>query len=670
MFYAKTRRQFWHGSPVLFVGLACLIVSFSGWNLANVSENRAFEREFVNRADSQPFVLENGIAGYWEKLYAVRALFDSSNKGVSREEFESFSNSLLSDHPAILNISWAPRVKREDRAAYEFEAARDGLSDYHIRSVAPDGTLPVSQERDEYFPKFYSTEARTSPVYGLDLIAFGASARTVEHIRDKNLLSTSPPVMLHIGQGDRLGFWAGLPVYARGLPHETVEDRRRNLLGIIQCVFQIGVMVDSTFSMAKSPVRLYLFAPEAAPDDRPVYFRSRFTSDPINAMSQAELTRGLHKSFLVKFGDVQWTLVVIPESAGNIFSGHERSWIILICGLLLSAGMTSFIWIMRRNALGIVAANARFAQQNVRFDAALQNMAQGLMMFDPAGKLIISNLRMAELFHVPWEKWEAAALGATVPQLMQLTYNGTNVAREQHDQIVAELNRILANGKIGTIILDRTDGQTLAASCTPMTDGGFVITFEDITERRHDDILIAHMAHHDALTDLPNRAHFYEKMNELLIRAPKSGSFAVLSLDLDRFKRVNDTLGHPVGDRLLQAVATRLRGCVRDTDIIARLGGDEFAIAQAPLSKPADAVLLATRLIDAVSAPYQIDGHNIIVGTSVGIAMNDGSNSDQLMKNADQALYRAKADGGNVYRFFGAEMESRNRKPRALGIAS
>lgn len=672
MFKITNWRQFRHIAPVLVVALVGVVASVAGWYLAVGSENRAFEIEFNGRAKNQAIIFENGVGAYWDKLYAVRALFNSSAKPVTREEFESFSNSLLENHPAILNIGWIPLIKREAREAHELAAARDGIANYHIRVATPDGSLPVSPERDEYFPKFYSTEARTSRVYGLDLNDGGSRAQTVVRIRDGNLMSTSPPLMLHIGQGDRLGFWAGLPVYARGLPHETIEDRRDNLIGLIQGVFQIGVMIDTIFSDVKTPVRLFLFAPMATMDDRPVYFRSRLGGGSIEAKSQAQLIAGMHQSYPVKFGDVQWTLIATPETAGISPVNRQRSWIVLIYGLLLTGGMTSFIAAMRRSARELEMANSKFAQQNVRFDAALNNMAQGLMMYDPAGKLIISNRRMAELFGVPWEKWEKAALGTTVSQLMRLTYNGTNVAENHQAQIIADLDVILANRKTGTIIFERTDGRAYSASCTPMTDGGFVITFEDITERRYNEDQIKHMAHYDALTDLPNRGQFYERIDALLARAPPDARFALLSLDLDRFKRVNDTLGHPIGDRLLQAVAARLRSCVRETDIVARLGGDEFAVVQEPLSKPGDAALLATRLIDAVSAPYQIDGHEITVGTSVGVAFapSDGADPDQLMKKADLALYSAKANGGSRCCFFEPEMEARNRKKVTLDSAA
>ena len=178
------------------------------------------------------------------------------------------------------------------------------------------------------------------------------------------------------------------------------------------------------------------------------------------------------------------------------------------------------------------------------------------------------------------------------------------------------------------------------------------------------------MAHYDALTDLPNRVTFYERVETVLSQLRRSESIAVLSLDLDHFKNVNDTLGHPIGDLLLKAAADRMRSCVRSEDLVARLGGDEFAIVQVPSTQSSDVNALAARLIECVGAPYDLDGHQVIVGTSVGIAIapGDGDKPDQLMKNADLALYRAKADGGGVYRFFELEMDARMRARRALEL--
>jgi len=231
------------------------------------------------------------------------------------------------------------------------------------------------------------------------------------------------------------------------------------------------------------------------------------------------------------------------------------------------------------------------------------------------------------------------------------------------------LSRI-ARSSCSSYAFETEDGRTISIASRAMPDGGWVATHEDITERRRAEEEIAYLARHDALTDLANRRLFNEQLEEILTRHKGDDSVAVLCLDIDRFKSVNDTLGHPIGDMLLKAAAERLRNCVRESDLIARLGGDEFAIVQVGVSQPTEATALSTRIIDAISAPYELDGHQVVVGMSVGIAVapNDGSDAAQLLKNADMALYRAKADGRGVYRFFEAEMDARMQARRALEL--
>ena len=194
-----------------------------------------------------------------------------------------------------------------------------------------------------------------------------------------------------------------------------------------------------------------------------------------------------------------------------------------------------------------------------------------------------------------------------------------------------------------------------------------IATHEDITERRKAEAQIAYMAHHDALTDLPNRVRFREEMAKALGRVERGETLAVLCIDLDHFKTVNDTLGHPVGDALLQAASDRLRACVRPTDTVARLGGDEFAIVQVGSDQPVGSTALATRLVKEISQPFDVQGHQVVIGASVGIAIapNDGNNPDHLLKGADMALYRAKEDGRGTYRFFEPDMDAKMQARRA-----
>ncbi len=204
-----------------------------------------------------------------------------------------------------------------------------------------------------------------------------------------------------------------------------------------------------------------------------------------------------------------------------------------------------------------------------------------------------------------------------------------------------------------------------------MECGGWVTTHEDITEQRKAEAQIAYMAHHDALTGLPNRSMLRLRLDEALARAQQGEALAVLCLDLDRFKEVNDTLGHAVGDSLLKAVSERLKGCIRDTDTVCRASGDEFVIIQRPVSARAEAKALAKRIVDTLHEPFVLFGHQVMVGSSVGIAMapEDTTDPEQLLRNADLALYRAKNEQRGTYRFFEPDMNSRLVARRDLEMA-
>jgi len=198
---------------------------------------------------------------------------------------------------------------------------------------------------------------------------------------------------------------------------------------------------------------------------------------------------------------------------------------------------------------------------------------------------------------------------------------------------------------------------------------GYLVAVVDITERRKAEARIAHMAHHDGLTDLPNREYFQERLKQALDQAGGK-RVGVLYIDLDLFKNINDSFGHPVGDRLLKQVAERLTTAVRGANLAARLGGDEFAVILAADVSPNEASACATLLIDMLKAPYDLDGQEMVIGASIGIALSpgDGTTSEELMRNADMALYRAKSDGGGVHHFFEREMDLQAQKRRDMEL--
>ena len=304
-------------------------------------------------------------------------------------------------------------------------------------------------------------------------------------------------------------------------------------------------------------------------------------------------------------------------------------------------------------------------EANLQLDAALNNMVQGLAMFDREHRIVIANRRYAELYGLTPEQVKP---GTSIREIVESRIaNGELPDKKAEDVVAAMLARLEGNGECAyTARLD--GGRYISISAKPMADGCTVTTHHDITEQRSSEAKIVHMAMHDAVTGLPNRVLFNERIKQALAGARRGQAIAVHFLDLDNFKNVNDTLGHPAGDWLLKAATERLLGLVRETDTVARMGGDEFAILQAEVAQPADASTLARRVIETLGRPYEIDGQQVVVGASVGIALGpgDGDVPDQLIRNADLALYRAKADGKGTLSFFEQQMDAQIQERRAM----
>ena len=303
--------------------------------------------------------------------------------------------------------------------------------------------------------------------------------------------------------------------------------------------------------------------------------------------------------------------------------------------------------------------------RNFQFDTAINNMSQGLCFFDSDHRLIVCNDRFVEIYNIPADRVHP---GMKLTEIVDLRIEAGSFPAMTREEYIRWRNDVAVSNEAKDSIVELQDGRTIKIRHRPMPGGGWVATHEDITEQRQSEVKIEYMAHHDALTDLPNRVLLNDRLEYALGRVQHGEMVAVHHLDLDQFKAVNDTFGHPCGDKLLRTVAERLRGLVGEADTIARMGGDEFVIVQATIADPADATSLAQGVIDALSEPYDIDGQQAVIGVSIGISVGpgDGSNPDKLLRNADLALYRAKSDGRGTFRFFEPVMDLQMQTRRIM----
>ncbi|MBR1120718.1 EAL domain-containing protein [Bradyrhizobium lablabi] len=336
--------------------------------------------------------------------------------------------------------------------------------------------------------------------------------------------------------------------------------------------------------------------------------------------------------------------------------------LVVITGLFVTAIAFLLFLVVRKLSQQHRASQQRLTLEKLRLDTAVNNMTQGLLLFDSSQRLVICNHRYIEMY----------GLSAQIIK-PGCTFREVIVHRKQTGSFTGDLeqyvNLVLRDiGVRNSMVIETPDGRSIHVVNEPLADGGWVATHEDVTERRRAEERITRLAHYDALTDLPNRALFHEQLKHELPHIAPDRQLAVLYIDIDEFKGINDSLGHLVGDELLKSVAASLRGCVRETDFVARLGGDEFAIVQTDVRDPGAVTDLVARVFAAIRAPYECLGHQVTTDASIGIALapQDGSDLEKILKNADLAMYAAKAAGRRTYRFFEPAMEAQVRARRLL----
>jgi len=511
--------------PMVITAVVGLVLSVFASSLVWNWEKRTAHQEFVAATQSQVIALQRGLDEYLDQLQALRALFEASDD-VTRTEFESFAGRLLARQKAIQNLSWVPRVKREERTDHELHGLAVGIPNYRIRAVTPNDGIVIAPEHDEYFPIFYSSVPITSRIYGIDLLSQEAIGKHLLRARDEDTLSAVPDFIMHSRDDDVHGFLFSLPVYRRHMPHRTVEERRAALAGFAHGAFITGVAMEQVLSQSAGArgLNLYLFLDGAADDARPIHaLGAGVTPRRFAGITFGALRPQWHATGTLAAGPARWMLVATPVENGPLAEHHDRSGLVLFAGLVITALVVLFL-----------RSSIQYAHRLLR-----------------------------------------------------------------------------ANEEISSL------------------------------------------AHKDSLTGLDNRRAFNQRLAAAFAaRRGKGSSFALLYFDLDHFKDVNDTLGHPIGDMLLQQVATRVSAVLRRDDVVARVGGDEFFVLQ-PHADEGMAAGLAARLNRTLAETFLIQGNEVHVTASIGIARctSETPTADMLIVQADLALYRAKEDGRNCFRF-------------------
>jgi diguanylate cyclase (GGDEF)-like protein len=403
------------------------------------------------------------------------------------------------------------------------------------------------------------------------------------------------------------------------------------------------------------------------------FFALTQTEDAVSQMLVIAMTTGYtagvigRNSSRPRIAVGQLLLALAPIAVGALWRFEFPYFVLAAIAVMYIFAAIDISLFLGRNSLYLLLVTKetgelahRLSLQNRLFDAALNNMPHGLCMFDSERRLLIANGRLEELYgFAP----NALREGMSARDVASLWFAGCEDGAAGAARTVADFEFRLANAEAAIFKVRLGDGRIVAISQTALAGGGAVVISEDITERDRAEVRAHYLASHDSLTGLPNRAEFSRKLQLAIEEVKRSGDrFCVMFIDLDRFKYINDVLGHAAGDLLLRQVAARLQVCVRDGDIVARLGGDEFVVLLADVRNQNEVSAIASRILAAVDQPIIICAQECRVTASIGISTYpiDGRDEQSLTKNADAAMYLAKEDGRSKYRFYSKKIQTQS----------
>ncbi|MBK8162412.1 MAG: diguanylate cyclase [Gammaproteobacteria bacterium] len=637
------------------------------------------QAEFEFLAGTHASDITKEVERHLDLMNSLVGLYSASDN-VTRTEFRRFVDHNLAHHRDLQMIAWVPRVTAAARADMEAGAARAGFAGFRFTELSDEGRFTPAAARPAYFPIYFAEPVQqNSHLLGYDLASDPAMRTDLEQARDTADWVNAEKLVFDNGGSEQYGALLVQPVYARGAQLDGVDLRRRHLQGYLLEVFRIGDMLrEALRDSAVQGIDIWVYDENAAVDERFLY-RYRGTDAPVpvdaglvpqDAPGPARFTWETDLSI----GGLHWSLVFRPAPAylaGRVF---WRAWAVLGVGITLSMLLYLYLRVIaaraqRIEALAVelgasnaelereIAERLRADAQMRKLSSALEQAADSVMITDAGGTIEYVNPAFTGMTGYAREE----AIGRR-PDI---------VRSDRHDaDFFRRLWEALNAGQVfQDIFVNRKKDGTLyyeEKTITPLKDAGgrtthFISSGKDITERMQAEERLHRLAYHDVLTGLPNRALFMERLVHALNRRGRQKLMAVMFLDMDQFKTINDTLGHDVGDRLLQAFPGRIAGCIRQGDTIARFGGDEFAILLEDVEGGDAAVHVAGKIIEQLARPFAVDGHELFVTTSIGISLYPDDSGDvyTLLKHADSAMYRAKELGRNTYQFYSHEMSAK-----------
>jgi diguanylate cyclase (GGDEF)-like protein/PAS domain S-box-containing protein len=631
------RRRLLVGLPQLFLVILCVLlyVLVARW------ETRQHLEGFRLKAQQVGDLLQARFSEHERYVYAMARAINRYGRVMSAQGFNKIAHGYLDQRPELLSMAWLRPVSEAERPAFELWARETIDPDFRMLVPSSDPRHNHTHDRaavpagEHMVTLFIEPESRRHYL-GLDWLAEPVRAQAVrDALRSGRPVASAPVALSQPGEG------SGMVLLQAVDPGDG-----QPAAGMLMLAMQIDSYVEGALADAEFPHMQARLVDRSQPGPTTLV-------DKLNrAPGSDDYWRTL------RLGGREYELVLAPSPAYMVYQHGWQSWLVLSAGLMLT-GLLGALMLLTSGERAqiqqqVKESTARLREREARLQAILDKAADAILTIGADGLLTSANAAACRLFGYPPEALSGMALASLLP--------------EAESDSAARLLRTIAGGATHEHESSgrRHDGSifpiAISVSEVELPDGNvFVAIVHDLTEQQRAQERIYKLAHHDPLTGLDNRLSLNLRLDQLLAQTRRAqGTAAVMFLDLDHFKKINDTHGHATGDQLLVAVADRLRDLLREVDTIARLGGDEFIVVTSGSVTPAEAGQIALRIVSALAEPFQLSGKTIHSGTSVGVAMfpPDGHDSATLLRHADTAMYAAKSQGRGNFQFFEAAMNA------------
>ncbi|UUV18424.1 EAL domain-containing protein [Fusobacteria bacterium ZRK30] len=649
---SNTNKSYIPSYSILFVGF---LLSYLIFYEIGIIENKFIQHKFRAERENYLRIFNSELSKNIDTLNTVKQLFITS-KNVDREQFKNFTNYFLEENVKIQAFLWIPLVNGDERSRYERLAQKQGYKNFKFTEIGKSGEVQKRGKSMQYYPVYYIEPFRgNEAILGLDLFSNKNRAEAILNSLKIGKIIGSSKIRIIQGEEEKDVFFLLSPVYKKGF------NSKGEVLGFISGVFKIDDFIDSSLDLLK--INNLEFQIYDATENKNVEI---YTTKDYFKRFELYKSSNLYFENFIDFPNRSWKIKFIPGKSFFLNEFIKWDWIIFIFFNTITLMWSIYVYkkIKYTNKIGNLMDKTEESEKRLKlFAEILENTPEGVIVTNRYNKIISVNKKF--LKNTGYLKKDLIGYD---PKILNSDHHKPLFYKEMWKSLKHNgrwQGEIWDRKKNGEVSPEWLNIITIRNNKNKNKIDYHIAMFSDLANQEHVKKQIQHLAYFDSLTDLPNREFFNSKAESMVRNAdPDKIKMAFMFLDLDRFKNINDTLGHSSGDELLKKVSKALKKTKLENEIIARFGGDEFVILIPSFDSIDGLNSVIMDILNIFEFPFNIGGKDLFITTSIGVSLYplDGNSLNELIKNADTAMYYAKRSGRNNYKFYRENMNSKFMK--------